>query len=91
MSLRPSHEFTFEYDLELQQYIDDATKLVIDTADQGGTLHRSQSFSGSPRNSAILVSLVACPETLVLKVQEAIDRAVEEVLSEFPVIEPTVH
>jgi hypothetical protein len=77
--------------LEVQQYIDDATKLVIDTAAQGGALHLSQSFSVSPQNSAIVVSLVACPETLVLKVQEAIDRAVDEVLCEFPVIEPTVH
>jgi len=77
--------------LEVQQYIDDAAKLVTDTAAQGGILHLSQSFSGSPQSSAIVVSLVACPEILVLKVQEAIDRAVDEVLCEFPVIEPTVH
>jgi hypothetical protein len=91
VSLRPGHEFIFEHDLEVQQYIDDATKLVIHTADQGGTLHLSQSFSGSPRHSAILASLVACPETHVLKVQDAINRAAEEVLHEFRVFEPTVH
>ena len=77
--------------LEVQQYIDDATKLLMDTAARRGTLHLSQSFSGPPRSSAIVVSLVACPETLVLKVQKALDRAVDEVLCEFPVIEPTVH
>ena len=80
-----------EYALEVAQYIADVTKLVRHTAAQGGCLHVSQSFSGSPKSSAIVTSLVACPESLVLKVQEAIDRAVEVALCEFPVFEPTVH
>jgi hypothetical protein len=90
-SLGLGRETTFDYDLEVQQYIDDATKLLMDTAARRGTLHLSQSFSGPPRSSAIVVSLVACPETLVLKVQEAIDRAVEEALCEFAIVPPTVH
>ena len=80
-----------ESGLEVAQYIADATKLVNHTAAQGGCLHLSQSFSVSPKSSAIVTSLVACPESLVLKVQEAIDRAVEVALCEFPVFEPTVH
>jgi len=77
--------------LEVAQYIADATKLVNHTAAQGGCLHVSQSFSGSPRSSAIVTSLVACPDSLVLKVQEAIDRAVEVALCDFPVFNPMVH
>ena len=80
-----------EYDSEVRQYIDDATGLVSDTAAQGGILHVSQSFSGSPPSSAIVISLVACPEALALQLQEAIDQAVEGVLCKFPVFEPTVH
>ena len=80
-----------EYDLEVQQYIEDASKSLMDTAARGETLHLSQSFSGSTQSSAVVVSLVACPEAVVLKVQEAIDRAVEEVLCEFSMVEATVH
>jgi hypothetical protein len=80
-----------EYALEVAQYIADATKLVRHTAAQGGCLHLSQSFSGPPRSSAIVTSLVACPDSLVLKVQEAIDRAVEVALREFPIFKPIVH
>ena len=80
-----------EYALEVAQYIADATKLVNHTAAQGGCLHVSQSFSGSPKSSAIVTSLVACPESLVLKVQEAIDRAVEVALCEVPMFKPMVH
>ena len=49
-----------EYALEVAQYIGDATKLVNHMAAVGGCLHVSQSFSGSPPNSAIVTSLVAC-------------------------------
>ena len=80
-----------EYALEVAQYIADATKLVNHTAALGGCLHVSQSFSGSPRSSAIVTSLVACPESLVLKVQEAIDRAVEDAFCEFQMFKPMVH
>ena len=80
-----------EYALEVAQYIADATKLVNHTAAQGGYLHISQSFSGSSRSSAVVTSLVACPEYLALKVQAAIDRAVEKALCEFPVIMHRVH
>ena len=79
-----------ESDLEVEQYLDDAAELVIKTAAQGGVLHVSQSFSGLPLSSAIVVCLVACPETFVLQVQEAIDQAVERVLDTFPRFEPTV-
>ena len=78
-------------DLEAKQYIEDTAEVVIDTAAQGGVLHVSQSFSGFPRSSAIVVCLVACPEAIALRVQEAIDQAVERVLEVFPKIEPTVH
>ena len=73
-----------ECDLEAQQFIHDAAHLVVESAAQGATLHLSQSFSGSNKKSAIVVCLVACPETLVLEVQAAIDRAVEEALAIFP-------
>ena len=63
----------------------DAAKLVVESAAQGAAVHVSQSFSGTPKTSAIVVCLVACPEPLVLEVQAAIDRAVEEALEIFPV------
>lgn len=78
-------------DLEAKQYIEDTAELVIDTAGQGGVLHVSQSFSGFPRSSAVVVCLVACPEAIALEVQEAIDQAVERVLDVFPKFKPTVH
>ena len=80
-----------EYALQVAEYTDDATNLVNHTAAQGGCLHMSQSFDGSPQRSAVVISFVACPKSLVLKVQEAIDRAVEEALADFPVFQPTVH
>ena len=46
----------------------------------------SQSFSGSPKTSAIVVCGVACLEPLVLEVKVAIDRAVEEALDISPVL-----
>lgn len=79
------------YALEVAQYIADVTKLVNYTAAQGGCLHVSQSFSGPPGSSAIVTCLVACPESAVLKVQEAIDEAVEVALCEFPIFKPMVH
>jgi hypothetical protein len=76
-------------DLEAQQFIHDAAKMVVESAAQGAALHVSQSFSGSPQTSGIVVSLVACPDSLVLEVQAAIERAVEEALSVFPVFSIT--
>ena len=73
-------------DLEAQQFIHDAAKLVVESAAQGATLHVSQSFSGSRQTSAIVVCLIACPEPLVLEVQAAVDRAVDETLSNFAVL-----
>jgi hypothetical protein len=73
-------------DHEAKQFIHDAAKLVVESAAQGAALHVSQSFSGSsPQTSAIVVCLVACPEPLVLEVQAALDRAVEDALDIFPI------
>jgi len=72
-------------DLEAQQFIQDAAKLIVESASQGAAVHVSQSFTGSAQTSAIVVCLVACPEPLVLEVQAALDRAVEEALDMFPV------
>jgi hypothetical protein len=77
--------------LEAKQYIDDTFSLVIDTATRGGVVHTSQSFSRFPKNSALVVCLIACPEAYALKVQEAVDQAVEGALDAFAVFEPTVH
>ena len=71
-------------DLEAQQFIHDAAKLVVESAAHGATLYVSQSFSGSDQTSAILVCLIACPEPLALELQDAIDHAVEKALSNFP-------
>ena len=72
-------------DLEAREFIHDAAKLVVESAAQGAALHVSQSFSGSAQASAIVVCLVACPELLVLELQAAVDRAVEETLGVFPI------
>ena len=71
-------------DPEAKQFIDDAARMVIESAAQGAVVHVSQSFSGSRNGSALIVCLVACPESLVLEVQEAIDEAVEEKLRFVP-------
>ena len=76
-------------DHEAKQFIHEAAKMVVESAAQGAALHVSQSFSGSSKTSAIVVCLVACPESLVLEVQAAIDRAVEETLNIFPVFSIT--
>jgi hypothetical protein len=73
-------------DFEAKQFIHDATQLVIESAAQGAALHVSQSFGGSTHTSAIVVCLVACPESLALELQHAIDRAVEKALGNFPVL-----
>ena len=75
-----------EYDFEVEEYIHDATNLVGDIAAQGRALHVSQSFSGSRNGSALVVCLVACPDSLVLEIQGAIDTAVEEILGALPVL-----
>jgi hypothetical protein len=87
--LEKSEKISEQSDQEAQQFIQDAAKLVIESAAQGAAVHVSQSFSGSPQTSAIVVCLVACPEFLVLEVQAAIDQAVEEALSIFPVFSIT--
>jgi hypothetical protein len=73
-------------DHEAKQFIHDAIKLVIESAAQGAALHVSQSFSASTQTSAIVVCLVACPESLALKLQDAIDQAVEKALGNFHVL-----
>lgn len=73
------------HDHEARQFIHDAAKLVVESAAQGAAVHVSQSFGGSSQTSAIVVCLVACPESLVFEVQDAIDRAVEDALAIFPV------
>jgi hypothetical protein len=87
--LEESKTFLERCDLEAQQFIHDAAKMVVESAAQGAAVHVSQSFSGSSKTSAIVVCLVACPETLVLEVQAAVDRAVEETLGVFPVFSIT--
>ena len=72
-------------DLEAQQFIQDAAKLIVESAAQGAAVHVSQSFSGSAQTSAILVCLIACPEPLALEVQDAVDQAVEKALGNFRV------
>ena len=87
----PDDLIIFEYDFEVEEYIHDATNLVGDIAAQGRALHVSQSFSGPPQSSGIVISQVPCPQALALQVQEAIDRAVETILCESPISEPTIH
>jgi hypothetical protein len=84
--LQDTKSISDQCDLEAQQFIHDAAKLVVESAAQGATLHVSQSFSGSRQTSAIVVCLIACPEPLVLEVQAAVDQAVEETLSSFAVL-----
>ena len=73
-------------DPEAKQFIDDAARMVIESAAQGAVVHVSQSFSGSRNGSALVVCLVACPDSLVLEIQGAIDTAVEEILGALPVL-----
>ena len=84
--LQDTNSISDQCDLEAQQFIHDAAKLVLESAAQGATLHVSQSFSSSNQTSAVLVCLIACPEPLALELQDAIDQAVEKALSKFPVL-----
>ena len=84
--LQDTKSISDQCDQEAKQFIHDATKLVIESAARGAAVHVSQSFSGSSQTSAIVVCLVACPEYLVLELQDAIDQAVERALATFPVL-----
>ena len=67
---------------ESDRYISDNARLVGAAAVGKRTLHISQSFSGTPDTSAVVVCFVTCPDAIVLEMQQAIDAAVLQVLDE---------
>ena len=66
---------------EAAEYILDTAQLVTASSAENQTLHVSQSFSGTRLTSAVVVCFVTCPDEIVLEIQQAIDVAVNEVLS----------
>ncbi len=76
---------------DVGQFIRDAAELVTSAAEEHRTLHISQSFAGTGSTSATIVCLVTCPADLVVEMQFAIDRAVEELLAEHGSTLVTVH
>jgi len=72
------------------QFIRDAAGLVTSAAEEHRTLHISQSFAGTRSTSATIVCLLTCPNDLVLEMQDAIDRAVLELLAEHGSVPLTV-
>jgi hypothetical protein len=71
-----------EFTSEADHYIFNTAQLVTASAAENRILHVSQSFSGTPLTSAVVVCFVTCPDEIVMEIQQAIDAAVNEVLAE---------
>ena len=78
-------------DVDIEDCIDDSVQAVIDAAWTNRIIRISHSFTGCPNKSAIVICFVTCPNELEVELQEAIDRAIEAVLRDFPEEKPIVH